>query len=60
MAVPKKKTSKMKKRSRRSHMQLKVASLARCKNCGAAIMPHRVCHQCGHYGGETRVDMDEF
>jgi large subunit ribosomal protein L32 len=21
-----------------------------CANCGAPVMPHRVCAQCGHYG----------
>lgn len=60
MAVPKKKTSKAKKRSRRSHHHLSGLSLARCANCGAAIPPHRVCHNCGYYAGKTRVDMDEF
>ena len=60
MAVPKKKTSKMKRRMRRSHHALDALHLARCANCGAAIRPHRVCHNCGHYAGKARVDLDEF
>jgi len=60
MAVPKKKTSKAKKRARRSHDQLKTTGLARCSHCGAAIPPHRVCHNCGHYGARPIVELEEF
>ena len=59
MAVPKKKTSKAKKRARRSHLHMDVASLARCSHCGAAIPAHRVCHNCGHYGGKAVMDLEE-
>lgn len=60
MAVPKKRTSKMKKRMRRSHHSYPRFSLARCSHCNAAIQPHRVCHNCGHYGARTIVEMEEF
>lgn len=60
MAVPKKKTSKMKRRMRRSHHALDPLQMARCANCSTAIRPHRVCHNCGYYGGKARVDLDEF
>lgn len=60
MAVPKKRTSKMKKRLRRSHHHVTRRALARCSHCGTANMPHRVCSNCGHYGGKTVVEMEEF
>ncbi|NRA96408.1 MAG: 50S ribosomal protein L32 [Planctomycetes bacterium] len=60
MAVPKKRTSKMKKRLRRSHHRMARLNLARCAHCGAAIRPHRVCHNCGQYKGEAVIQMDEF
>lgn len=52
MAVPKRRTSKRRKNIRRSHHQLDVRSQIRCSNCGSAVLPHRVCGNCGHYRGK--------
>ena len=60
MAVPKKRTSKMKKRQRRSHLGMKRLHLAKCSHCGTAIPAHRVCSNCGHYKGKPEVVLDEF
>lgn len=49
MAVPKRKISKQKKRQRRAHHALGKPNLVTCKNCGALILPHRVCPECGFY-----------
>jgi large subunit ribosomal protein L32 len=52
MGVPKKRTSKM-RRDRRRAANNKVSSpvqVINCSNCGAPVMPHRVCAACGHYG----------
>ncbi|MEQ9367041.1 MAG: 50S ribosomal protein L32 [Leptospirales bacterium] len=49
MAVPKRKTSLQKKRSRRAHHAIGRPHLVPCKNCGSFIMPHRVCTECGFY-----------
>jgi large subunit ribosomal protein L32 len=58
MAVPKKKTSKMKSRSRRaSNWRLDAPARSLCPNCGAAKVPHVVCPTCGHYRGRTAVDV---
>jgi large subunit ribosomal protein L32 len=58
MAVPKKKTSKMKTRSRRaSNWRLELPSRSLCPNCGAAKVPHIVCPTCGHYRGRQVVDV---
>ncbi len=59
MAVPKKKTSKMRRRMRRSHQAITKSCLARCSHCNAAIPAHRICHNCGHYAGKAVVEVGE-
>jgi large subunit ribosomal protein L32 len=51
MAVPKRKTSKARKRKRRTHWKLSTPNPDKCSHCGAAARPHRVCPECGHYAG---------
>ncbi|MBI4054263.1 MAG: 50S ribosomal protein L32 [Candidatus Doudnabacteria bacterium] len=36
---------------RRSHLALTERQLARCANCGAAVLPHIACSACGYYKG---------
>lgn len=55
MAVPKRKTSKARKRIRRSHHNISVPSLSPCPRCGTMTMAHRVCHNCGYYRGLKQV-----
>ncbi|MFZ5801490.1 MAG: 50S ribosomal protein L32 [Candidatus Omnitrophota bacterium] len=52
MANPKRRHSNMRTRLRRSHDALAMKSLSKCSNCGAWIVPHRVCPLCGHYRGK--------
>ena len=50
MAVPKKKTSKAKGRSRRaSAWRIQPGGRSVCVRCGAVKLPHRVCGNCGWY-----------
>jgi len=59
MAVPKKKTSKMKTRSRRaSAWSLGAPSRSLCPRCSAAKLPHRVCGECGWYAGRQAIEID--
>jgi len=58
MACPQKKTSKSRKNKRRAHHALAELSLARCKRCGAATLPHAVCNNCGYYRGKPVVDLE--
>ena len=55
MAVPKRRTSKRKKRARNTHKVAPRIVLQACPRCGAAKRPHRVCADCGYYAGEQRV-----
>ncbi|MFW6256517.1 MAG: 50S ribosomal protein L32 [Bacillota bacterium] len=54
MAVPKKRTSKTRKRKRRTHWKLDSPDIIECPNCEELILPHRICPECGHYRGEKR------
>ncbi len=58
MAVPKRRQSRSRTRKRRSHDAMKPLYLSRCKQCGSASMPHRICDNCGHYGGRTVIDKE--
>jgi large subunit ribosomal protein L32 len=58
MAVPKKKTSKAKSRSRRaSAWVLNAPARSLCPQCHNAKLPHVVCPNCGWYKGRQAVDV---
>jgi large subunit ribosomal protein L32 len=59
MAVPKRKTSKMKVRRRKAANRYKGVQITKCVNCGAAAKPHRVCPSCGTYKGKQVLTFDE-
>ena len=59
MAVPKKKTSKAKSRSRRaSAWVLKAPGLSTCPQCQHAKLPHIVCSNCGWYKGRQAIEVN--
>lgn len=59
MAVPKRRTSKSKSRSRRaSNWRLAKPSRSVCPRCGAAKTPHVVCGGCGWYNGRQALDVN--
>lgn len=60
MAVPKKRTSKQRKRKRRTHYKAVAPSVMECPTCGDPKRPHRVCPTCGTYRGEQVLDTEEF
>ena len=51
MAVPKRKHSKARSRSRRTHQVEHVTSITSCLNCNNPINTHQVCASCGFYKG---------
>ncbi len=58
MAVPKKKTSKAKSRSRRaSNWKLSAPAKSTCPNCSQVKRPHVVCGNCGWYNGRVAIDV---
>jgi large subunit ribosomal protein L32 len=58
MAVPKKRTSKQRKRKRRTHYKAEPVALHPCPKCGDTKAPHRVCPNCGHYRGEAVLEIE--
>lgn len=59
MAVPKRRTSKRKKRARNTHKVAARVALQACPQCQSMKRPHRVCEECGYYDGEPRVEPRE-
>ena len=55
MPNPKRRHSNQRTRTRRAHDFLKLKSLSKCSNCGAANIPHRICPGCGYYRGRQVV-----
>lgn len=62
MPVPKGKVSKRRKSKKNANKGIKVVSIAVCQTCGAPVLPHQVCSQCGHYKGVKiiRTKMDRM
>jgi large subunit ribosomal protein L32 len=56
MAVPKRKTSKAKRDSRRAqNMRMTAPALSICPQCKSPKLPHRVCTVCNFYDGRKVV-----
>ncbi|MHC4450412.1 MAG: 50S ribosomal protein L32 [Planctomycetota bacterium] len=59
MAVPKRKKSHARVRTRRSHHALKPPALRACPRCAKPALPHRVCSQCGYYNEKIAIEVEE-
>jgi large subunit ribosomal protein L32 len=56
VAVPKRRTSRMKRNQRRAqHDKVTAPNVIPCPNCGDMMIPHRVCGSCGHYKGREVI-----
>jgi large subunit ribosomal protein L32 len=51
MAVPKRKQSKARSRSRCTHQVEHITSITHCLNCKSPLKTHQVCATCGFYKG---------
>lgn len=51
MAVPKRKTSKMKRRQRQASHKRALPAISEDKQSGGLHLPHRVCPETGMYRG---------
>ncbi len=59
MAVPKRRTSKSRKRLRRGHHNADAPRPQGCARCGSPKRSHRVCPSCGYYGGVKRLEVED-
>jgi len=58
MAVPKKKTSKSRTKSRKAaNTKLASLNLIECSNCKELKLSHMVCKKCGFYAGKKALDI---
>jgi large subunit ribosomal protein L32 len=73
MAVPKRRTSKERKRKRRSHHGLSAPNIPSsgktraagtrsqkffCSHCNQPKPPHTICPNCGYYRGQPVVEVE--
>lgn len=59
MAVPKRRTSRARQGKRRSHLHVTPITIQYCPECNEAVLPHRVCSNCGKYQGREVIAVDE-
>ena len=52
MAVPKKRTGHSAQGHRRSNWKATRPTTTKCPNCGATVLTHTVCTECGTYKGQ--------
>ncbi|MCK4676708.1 MAG: 50S ribosomal protein L32 [Bacteroidales bacterium] len=58
MAHPKRKISKTRRDKRRTHYKATPVTTTICSNCGASVVYHRVCPECGYYKGKQVVEKE--
>ncbi|MCA9494318.1 MAG: 50S ribosomal protein L32 [Myxococcales bacterium] len=59
MAVPKKRTSRMRRDQRRAHDFLEAtAAVESCPECGENKLRHSACDHCGTYRGRQILPVD--
>lgn len=58
MAVPKRRKSHSRARTARAHKAMKRPQVVYCSQCGAAMLPHRACPNCGFLHGQEVVSKE--
>ncbi|MFN3404086.1 MAG: 50S ribosomal protein L32 [Cytophagaceae bacterium] len=58
MAHPKRRISKTRRDKRRTHYKATAVGFAECSNCGAPVLMHRVCPECGYYKGKQAIEKE--
>ncbi|MEP6688190.1 MAG: 50S ribosomal protein L32 [Gemmatimonadales bacterium] len=59
MAVPKRRTSKSRKRLRRGHHAAPSMATQACPRCSSPKLSHRVCESCGYYRGKKQIEVED-
>jgi large subunit ribosomal protein L32 len=57
MPNPKRRHSSMRRDKRRAHDFITAPQLTTCGHCGAAILTHRICPECGYYRGKQAIEI---
>ena len=53
------KVSKARRNKRRANWKMSAPNLVKCSKCGALMMPHRVCKECGSYNKKEIVKVED-
>lgn len=53
MALPKRRKSRARVRTRRANWRATPITMTTCTHCDSKILPHRACGECGHYNGRA-------
>ena len=56
MPNPKHRFSKTWTAKRRTHYKAVAPTVSTCSNCGASVLYHRVCPECGYYKGKLAIE----
>jgi len=56
MPHPKHKISTTRRDKRRTHYKAEKPTVSVCSNCGAPVLYHRVCPECGYYRGKPAIE----
>jgi large subunit ribosomal protein L32 len=56
MPHPKHKISNTRRDKRRTHYKAEAPTVTVCSNCGAPVLYHRVCPECGYYRGKKAIE----
>ncbi len=56
MPNPKRRHSKRRTSTRRTHDHLTAPTLGECPNCHEKKLPHNACPRCGYYKGREVID----
>ncbi len=58
MAVPKRRTTKTKRDTRRANWKGTPPTYSLCPQCRQPKLPHRVCKNCGYYAGRQAIEVE--
>jgi len=58
MPLPKRRFSRSRRDKRRLQIHLTAPPLAKCPQCGAPVVSHRVCPSCGTYRGRQIIAVE--
>ena len=59
MAQPKRRWSKARTHAKRSTWKKEQPTFSTCPHCHEAVLPHRVCGNCGYYDGKQVIAKKE-
>ena len=57
MPHPKRRHSAMRRDKRRTHDKAIAPQLTTCSHCGAVILTHRICPECGYYRDRQAIEI---